>query len=152
MYKFLHDILPNNKRLYEMQMKNSPNCNYCQNEDTNIHKFYNCYKINKAVKWIKNCIEYMSNMRFQSIVNLLYLELPRVQRRTKNVLCIIICNFITCIWNNRDNLDFIEDKIIIKVWNERNFLMKLLKGKEKEILCKRYCEVSFEKLNSLRVP
>ena len=148
LYKFIHEILPNNKRLYQMRIKNSPNCDHCQVDDTNMHRFYQCHKIKKAIKWFKGLIEYISNMRFYSIEKLLLLELPNIQRKVKNVMCIIICNFIACIWYNRENLEFIKEKVVAKIWKEKKFVMVLLKDKSKDILCKRYCEIDIEKLNS----
>ena len=39
-FKYIHEILPNNKRLYEIGIKTSPICTICNIEDSNIHRFY----------------------------------------------------------------------------------------------------------------
>ena len=52
-YKFIHEILPTNKRLFQMKIKDSPNCKFCSSEDSNIHKFYTCTKIQKTVQIVK---------------------------------------------------------------------------------------------------
>ena len=102
MYKYMHEILANNKKLYQMRIKNSPNCDHCETEDSNIHRFYQCCKVQKAVKWLKGFIEHISSMRFYSIIKLLSLEFPNVSKKIRNTMCIIICNFIASVWYSRD--------------------------------------------------
>ena len=70
-----------------MQIETSPKCRYCENEDSNIHRFYQCYKIQKAIKWLKGLIEYISSMRFYSIIKLLSLEFPNQSKKIK-MLCV----------------------------------------------------------------
>ena len=65
-------------------------------------------------------------------------------------MCIIICNFIACIWYNRDDIEYIEEIVISRVLKEKVFIMNLLKDKAKDVLCKRYCDINREKLNSFR--
>ena len=89
-------------------------------------------------------------MRFQSLENLLHLELPNIQKKKKNAMKIVICNFITCIWNNRENLEFIEEKFKAKIYNEKEFIKVMLKEKTKEIFCKKYYEMEKGNLNSMR--
>ena len=47
-------------------------------------------------------------------------------------------------------MQIIEEKFKAKVYNEKKFTMVVLKGKANEILCKRYCELEIEKLNTMR--
>ena len=150
MYKFIHEILPTNEKLYQMRIRDSPNCNYCQTEETNIHKFQNCIKMRKSVQMIKRKIEYLSNMRFQNIENLLYLEIPNIQKKNRNSIMIIIANFITCTWFNRETPEFMEEKIISKVIREKEFLLTLLKEKANRILSKKYCDLTWTVLESFR--
>ena len=132
-----------------MKLRNSPNCSFCPCEDTAIHKFYLCLKIQKAIKLVKNILEYVSNMKFQNIEKMLYIEIPNIQNKTKNSMIIIISNFISCTWLNRDNLEYMEEKIVSKIWKEKEFLLTTLKDKSKEIFCSRYYEMDIRKLNSL---
>ena len=150
MYKYIHEILTNNKKLFQMRIKVSPNCDYCEIEDSDIHRFYQCHKIQKAVKWLKRLIEYISSMRFYSIIKLLSLEFPNLPKKTKNAMCLVICNFIACVWYNRDDIECIEEIVISRTLKEKRFIMNLLKDKAKDILCKKYCEISREKLNSFK--
>ena len=49
-FKYIHEILPNNKRLYQCRLKDNPNCIYCNIEDSNIHRFYYCSIIQNCIK------------------------------------------------------------------------------------------------------
>ena len=44
-FKYIHEILPTNRRLYQCRIRNNPLCDFCEVEDSNIHRFYYCYKI-----------------------------------------------------------------------------------------------------------
>ena len=39
-YKFIHRIIPTNKRLYAIKIKDSNKCNRCSDIDTIKHSFY----------------------------------------------------------------------------------------------------------------
>ena len=49
MYKYLYEILPTNKRRYETQQRESPLCETCQVQESNIHKFYYCAKVQNYI-------------------------------------------------------------------------------------------------------
>ena len=44
-FKYIHEILPNNKRLYDMRLRGSPLCINCDLDESNIHLFYYCTKV-----------------------------------------------------------------------------------------------------------
>ena len=48
-YKYIYEILPTNKRRYQIQQKDSPLCERCQVEESNIHKFYYCSKVQNCI-------------------------------------------------------------------------------------------------------
>ena len=88
-FKFIHEILAVNNRLYQMKIKQSSSCEFCQSIDTNIHKFYYCPKSKVAVSWLKKLLEYVSNMRFQNVDKLLYLEFPKLHKKIRNAMWVI---------------------------------------------------------------
>ena len=61
-YKFLHEVLPTNKRLKQMKLKQDAKCNYCQEEDSHLHKFLYCQKIQRSVHWLIKFIEDICNI------------------------------------------------------------------------------------------
>ena len=38
------------------------------------------------------------------------LDFPCVSKRMVNTLSVIVCNYLACIWFNRENMEFIEKK------------------------------------------
>ena len=96
-FKFIHDITANNKRLFDMKIRSSPYCDSCQIIDDNAHRFYHCQKIKLAISWLKRVLEYISSMRFQSIENLLVFNFPNISKKVKNSMCIIVSNYISVI-------------------------------------------------------
>ena len=50
LYKYVHQILPTNKRLFNMRMRNSPLCDHCLIEDNTMNKFYHCQKVQSTLK------------------------------------------------------------------------------------------------------
>ena len=40
LFKYLHEILPNNLRLYNIKKKTSPNCDTCNLEESNLHVLF----------------------------------------------------------------------------------------------------------------
>ena len=146
-YKFLYEILPTNKRLKEIGLRNDPLCNFCNVEDSNMHKFLYCYKIQSSVKWITKLIENVCNIRVHSLFKFLFLEFPYINKKMVNTITIIICCYISCIWLNRDNLEFIDGKLKAKIIRERNFLLYMLGEKSRNLFCEKFCKIKIREMN-----
>ena len=59
-----------------------------------------------------------------------------VNKRMVNTLSVIVCNYLACIWFNRENMEFIEKKKIrAKVIKERNFIRYTLKENLNKFFC-----------------
>ena len=90
-------------------------------------------------------------MKLQNMEKLLYLELPNVQRKAKNAMKLVVCSYVSCIWKNRENLEFIEEKFRAGVYSEKKFIIVMLKGKAKDLLCKKYCEIDLDILSNMSI-
>ena len=110
-YRFLYEILPTNKRLKEIHLRQDSTCKFCQAEDSNMHKFLYCFKVQSSVQWLTKFIENVCNIRVNSLFKFLFLEFPYINTKMVNTLTIIMCCYISCIWYNRDNLDFVDKKL-----------------------------------------
>ena len=146
-YKFLHEILPTNKRLKQMRIKNDSKCNYCSDEDSLMHKFYHCHKIRNSVNWLTKFIEDVCNIKINNMSEYLMLDFPYINRKMVNTLSVIICNYIACIWLNRDDLEYIDKKLKAKIIRERSFLSYIHRDKFKQVFCSRYCDLKFNQMN-----
>ena len=56
-YKLLHQTIAHNKKLYKCKLVDSPNCPYCQKEQTIYHMFFECAKVKDL--WEKLKQEYI---------------------------------------------------------------------------------------------
>ena len=146
-YKFLHGILPNNKKLTQMKIKNSAKCNYCIDEDSHMHRFLSCYIIQKSITWLKNFIEDVCNIKVNNMQTYLMLDFPYINKKISNTLSVIICNYISIVWLNRENLEYIDKKVKAKIIRERGFLKYLLKDRFEKLFCIRYCEIEMNQMN-----
>ena len=62
LFKYLHEILPNNLRLYNIRRKGSPNCDTCNMEENNVHMFYFCNKNKVMVKYLRVMLQTVLNI------------------------------------------------------------------------------------------
>ena len=150
LYKFLYEILPTNKRLKELRLRQDSICNDCQAEDSNMHKFLYCYKVQGSVQWLTEFIEYVCRIKVNSLFKFLFLEFPYINKKIVNTLTVIISCYISCIWLNRNDLDYIEIKLKAKIIRERNFLMHVLKEKLRNTFCDKYCDMKPDEMNFVR--
>ena len=148
-YKFLHEIIPTNKRLKQIRVKQDSKCNYCSYEDSHFHKFLYCCKVQRSVQWLTKFIEFVCNIKISNLSVFIMLDFPYVNRKMVNTLSVIICNYLACIWFNRENMDYIDKILKAKIVRERNFLRYLLREKFEQIFCGRYCDIELNQMNNL---
>merc|ERR1739838_133875 len=68
MYKYINEILPHNRRLKQIRARASPWCDYCINvEDSNIHRFYYCGRVQESVAFLKKVIYYICGVQIDSM-------------------------------------------------------------------------------------
>ena len=52
MFRYVYEILPTNKRLAQIRMRDSSLCDTCFVEDSNMHKFYYCSLVHECIIWM----------------------------------------------------------------------------------------------------
>ena len=139
LYKYVHEILPTNKRLFNIRSRNDPLCDHCHIEDHNMHKFYECQKVQNCLNLVRRIIVYFCNMYINDLREILTLDLPKINSNVKNTLNIIVGSYISCTWYNRNNLEYLENKLKAKVIRDHNLKMLILKEKAKDIFTEKYC-------------
>ena len=148
MYKFIYEILPTNKRLNQIRVAQSPLCQECDMEDTNSHKFYFCSKVQECVSWLRKVIYYICGIKVNSMLKILYLDIPKIEKRNMNSLCIIVSCYITSVWYNRENMEFIKNIVKACLIKEQRFHKRLIGGKAKKVFSENYCNLDMRILNS----
>ena len=107
-FKYMHEILATNKRLCQIGRKENAQCRFCEVEESNIHKFYYCYKMQDCLQWMRKLIFYFCGLNLTSLLEILSFEFPKVNIRVKNTLCIIRSSYISCKWYNREKIETIS--------------------------------------------
>ena len=149
MFKFIHEILPNNHRLAQIRVRVSPLCEFCGLEDTNSHRFYHCGMVQESILWLRKVFVYICGLRTTSLLKILYLDLPRIDRRNVNYLCVIISCYISTVWFNRTDLRFIKNIIKASIVKMQKLHRMILGSTMKKVFSENYCNLDMRMLNNL---
>ena len=63
-FNFLHRNVPYQSRLYNMKIKNSPDCNVCKCKESIVHLYWDCPSTKRLWERLKNLIEKNSGICF----------------------------------------------------------------------------------------
>ena len=148
-YKYCHGIITTNKRLHQIRIRNDSLCEHCQIEDSIIHRFYHCQTVRESLSWLKKAISYLCGINYNDLSRIIFLELPKIDIRSKNTLCIIICSFIACVWFERNNLEQLIYTLKAKIIKDQKLNLMILKQKAKKIFSENYINSNIEFIYSL---
>ena len=149
LFKYMYEILPTNKRLLQIKKRDSSLCEVCNVEELNIHKFYYCSLVQDCIFMIKRLIFYICGVNFESLLKVLMLDIPKIDKRNVNSLVIIISSYIACVWFNREKLDTIKICYKAKFIRDQRMNMKILGAKALKIFSDNYCNLDYEIINGL---
>ena len=120
----------------------SPNCETCEVEESNIHMFLYCYKIQRCIDLLYRVLFYFCNINFKdNLLKLLFLEFPGVDRKIRNTICIIVSSYIACVWYNREDASYIEYKFKAKIIKGQKYHKLILKEKIHDVFTENYCNI-----------
>ena len=149
MFRYMYEILTTNKRLAQIRLRESSNCVVCDIEDSNVHMFIYCSLVQECIIWLRRIIFYICGVNFDSLLKVLMLDIPKIDKRNVNSLCIIVSSYISCVWYNRKKLDTVKYCFKAKIIRDQRMNMKLLGGKAYRIFSDNYCNLDYEILNGL---
>ena len=72
LFKYLHEILPTNKRLKDIRSIASPKCDYCEHEESNIHFVFQCERHIEVISWFKRLLERFCNIENPQMIKLFF--------------------------------------------------------------------------------
>lgn len=149
MFKYMVEILTTNKRLAQIRLRDSPLCEVCKVEDSNIHKFYYCSLVQEFIIWLRKLIFYICGVNFESLLKILMLDLPKIDERNVNSFCIIISSYIACIWFNRKKMDNVKYCLKAKIIKDQRINMKILGAKAYKVFSDNYCNIDYRIIDRL---
>ena len=143
MFKYIHEILTNSKKLYSMGLRTSPLCNKCGVEESNVHLVLYCCKVQNSISWMRRLIFYLCNMDIgNNLLKCLFLDFPKVHKTIQNTLCVIICSYISWVWYNRDESSLSIDSFKAKMIRVQKNHMIVYRDKAKVIFTDNYCNMN----------
>ena len=148
-YKYIHEILPNRYRLYNIKKIPSPNCNHCDREENNMHMLYFCNEIRDLVNWFRKLLMLCLGSTNLSMIKLLVYDTTAMNRKKKNTVSILVTNYICTVWNNRDNPG---DKLFLlkkKIMQQHNTSQFVLKEKMSKMFTDVYCNTNQRFLDNI---
>ena len=141
-FKYIHEILTNNKRLYDMRLRLSPLCNHCNVEESNVHLFLYCYRVQPCIRWMEKLVFYLCNMDIgNNLLRCLFLDIPKVNRKVQNTLCIIICSYISWVWYNREEQSLSVNSFKAKIVRVQKSHMLIYQNKSNVLFTENYCNM-----------
>ena len=97
-FKYMHEILPNKLKLYNMKKILSPNCSTCNIEENNLHMMYYCRNNTELVQYMRGLINICINRNGVGMIKLLFLDTSGLSKRDSNTAVVLLVIFICTIW------------------------------------------------------
>ena len=142
LFKYLHEILPNNSRLYEIKRKPSPNCDMCNLEENNLHMMYYCKNKEFTVKYLRGLLQKCLDVDNISLIKMLFLDTTGFHKRDSNTITAIVVTFICTIWYSRehrqDKINILKKNLILNQKHHR----AILKDKMDKVFNYQYCQLN----------
>ena len=128
-------------RLYQIQREESPLCKFCNVEDSNVHRFYYCGTVKECLSWLRKMIFYVCGIQVVSLLKILFLDFPKIDKRNMNTLCVIVSGYISSVWYNRKDLRFIKNIVMAKTIRDQCFNLKILGDRANDVFSENYCQL-----------
>ena len=144
LYKYLHEILPTNKRLRDIRSIVSPLCEYCTEEESNIHFVYQCQRHTEVIQWLKSTLQKYCELSNPKMIELCFLQVPKLSKKAKNTTLILISTFIVSMWLVRkSNMSPTAYKRFIKgkVLNKQRMYKYILGENMENLLTRNFCNM-----------
>ena len=150
-YKYVHNVIPTNKKLFQIKSRDNPYCDHCNMEDTKMHRFYECPLMQECLTWLRRLILYLCGMNTnqESLFKFMTFDIPKVNIKVKNTLIIIISSYVSCVWYNRDRLELILYIMRAKIIRDQKLRMKILGDKAHRLFTENYCKNNIDFINSI---
>ena len=87
-------------------------------------------------------------VKINSMLKLLYLDIPRIDKKNMNSICCIVSCYISSVWYNREDLTYIKGIVKARLIKGQRFHMTLLGEKAKKVFSENYCNLDMRILNN----
>jgi hypothetical protein len=114
-YTIVHDIVPTNSRLHDINLHETGNCQYCGTRDTLIHRFTECNEAKMIWSWMQKSVACYLRMNSWHVPNT-WITLPDFEiypLQRNNATISMIGHMLGYVYDNpsltlQDFLDFLK--------------------------------------------
>ena len=92
---------------------------------------------------------YICGIQLGSLLKILYLDFPKIEKRNMNSLCVIVAGYISTVWYSRKDLRFIRNIVMSKIIRDQHFNLKLLGENAIKVFSENYCNMDIRILKEL---
>ena len=142
-FKFIHEILPNKTRLYQIRQTNSPLCPLCNVSEDNIHMFEKCKKVKLVLDYFRYTLNYICGIENVNLKEMLYLDIKIKNKKKVNTAIVLTSQYISTIWYNRGKSMYVEPNLFkVNILRHQTFLKMVLKERMYQIFTDNYCSLN----------
>ena len=143
LYKYVHEVLATNERLYMLSISTENRCLNCGELDNNMHLFYFCSLAKNLVKWFKTLFFKLWKVKTQNFVQILILDFQPFTLKDRNTGTVLLAEYITGIWFGKKVGILVDDPRLIsfiksRIFKSRWILSKMLKDSFEHHFTKEY--------------
>ena len=117
-------------------------CDYCGQEESNIHIVYYCPMINEVLICFKSILKKYCDVQITNFLKLIFLETPKLHQKVKNTCISLIATYIVCMWNVRDKhmnthavIIYLKGEIVMK----HRYIRYAVGDKFSSMVTQQYC-------------
>lgn len=146
LYKYVHEILMTNDRLYMMKIASENKCLNCGELDTNMHLMYFCPLAKNLINWFKTLFHKLCNVKTKNFIKILKLDFDPYTIKDKNTAVILIAEYITGVWYGRKIGLLVDDPRLVlfiksRIIKNRYVLDKMLRESINCMFTKEYIKM-----------
>ena len=102
-YRLLHYSTKTNMYMNKCSKETDPKCNYCKQNEENIHLFIQCIRIKNIWKYYQTILQKLTGRNYNPEQYLLTLSVDKLNKNTTKLTLTIIQIIIFEIWTTRNN-------------------------------------------------
>ena len=125
LYKYIHEILTTNERLYMLKISDDNKCLNCGELDSNMHLLYFCSLAKNLIEWFKILFFKLCKVKAKSFIQILRLDFKPCTTKDRNTAAVLIAEYVTGVWyghkigllvDDPRLISFIRSRIIRNRW------------------------------------
>ena len=105
--------------------------------------------IQECIVLLRKFLFYIGGIQTNSLLKILYLDIPKIDKRNMNSICVIISCYISTVWFNRTDLRFIKNIIKANIVKMQKFHRVILGSNMERVFSEKYCNLDLRIINSL---